>query len=374
MSMDDGDFDDVMSELADDLADAPVSEDVDGPDPEDDYVDEGPVTFDDDDDEEDYDDDEDDDDVEGDAEEEDEKPAPKKRAKKEKPEEKEEEEDGDDGDESLGTAEKPLSHKHLSENRMIELQLDGERVVVSEKELASGYLREQVFHRRMNDIHLRQKSADKQVEVANERIETIRRNTIDLLSNAEQLDEYMERNLPDVWEEAMRIGIDRIIRLEEAGPEARMRYMRERDNARFQARLDRERKARERLETAEKRKVAGEKAVAALKVPFATVMAELGNPTIPKEAQPNFWPTLARALDAAAHVKKGGLTRAEVEDVIRYQVSRVIARQPKGQAASAGAGPMAGSQPQSKGSPRARRGKRRGKSRKKSDDDWIFRA
>lgn len=124
----------------------------------------------------------------------------------------------------------------------------------------------------------------------------------------------------------------------------------------------------------ERRKVAGEKALSALKVPFASVMAEMGNPTIPKDAQPTFWPALARALDAAAHVKKGSLSREEMEEVIRFQVSRVIAKSVPKTGTSAGSGPMAGNS--EKGAPpktrRAR--KKRGKKRGDDDKDWIFRA
>lgn len=244
-----------------------------------------------------------------------------------------EEEDGEEGEEEDKAAAGPkdgdkdvLSVKDLSETQEVEISVDGELQRVPLRELANGYIREQVFHRRLNQLHEDKRQWEARVERASTDAKQVREATMQLLRNPEALDRYMEQQLPDVWQQAVRLAVQRAVDLESKTPQERLEYIRQRDRRLYEAQLQRERAERQRLQQTQQHQEDTKAAIEALRPHYRAVMAERGNPDMSSAEGQQWWSELIVALDVEAGVRGRALKPREIESTMRRLADQYLPR------------------------------------------------
>ncbi len=148
-----------------------------------------------------------------------------------------------------GSKEEPFTVKDLPKDKYIELKVDGERVTVSFDELASGYIREETFSRRINKTKALAEQAEEMVAKATGERQRVREELRALLHDPEQLyDFFLASDDREQVLEAVARKYAELRRLHRERPEERLRFQRQRD----QERLEYERRAWQQQVEAEK--------------------------------------------------------------------------------------------------------------------------
>ncbi len=135
----------------------------------------------------------------------------------------------DEVEHTRGSKDEPFSVKDLPADRYIELKVDGEKTVVSLKELANGYIREQTFGQRINRTKQLADEATAHLQKLNETREQLRSATREFLRDPEQLYEYFtqdEEREQVVMALAQRLAAQ--LRKFREDPQARVEYERQR--------------------------------------------------------------------------------------------------------------------------------------------------
>lgn len=148
--------------------------------------------------------------------------------------------EADDGahadDDTRGTEAEPFSVKDLPSDRFIELKVDGEKLVVPLSELASGYIREQTFSRRINQTKQLTERAMQMAQAAQQFPEKLRQQFKQWTSDPKEVLEFFldsdERE--GVLEQVARRYAEMRIQHREK-PELRLAWQRERDLRRLAA-------------------------------------------------------------------------------------------------------------------------------------------
>ncbi len=137
--------------------------------------------------------------------------------------------------ESRGSKDEPFKVKDLPADKFIELKVDGEKTVVSLKELANGYIREQTFGQRINKTKALADEATAHLQKLNETREQLRSATREFLQNPDDLYEYYtatEEREQVIMAVAQRLAAQ--LRKFREDPESRLEYQRQRDMRRIQ--------------------------------------------------------------------------------------------------------------------------------------------
>jgi hypothetical protein len=146
-------------------------------------------------------------------------------------------EDEDDGEEhdARGSKDEPFTVKDLPANKFIELKVDGEKTVVSFKELATGYIREQTFSQRINKTKELTDEATAHAQRFQEERQQLRTATREFLQDADQLYEYFTAD--EGREQVLTAVAQRLaaqLRTFRENPETRLQYQRQRDQKRLE--------------------------------------------------------------------------------------------------------------------------------------------
>ncbi len=139
-----------------------------------------------------------------------------------------------------GSKEEPFKVKDLPADKFIELKVDGEKVVVSLKELASGYIREQTFGQRITKTQQLAQEAQAHAQKFQEERHQLRSATREFLGDADQLFDYYtatEEREQVLTAVAQRLAAQ-LKRFREQ-PESRLEYQRQRDMRRIQEERER---------------------------------------------------------------------------------------------------------------------------------------
>lgn len=157
-------------------------------------------------------------------------------------EEQEEEGEGEAPDESAqeqdhdsrGSKEEPFTVKDLPEDRFIKVKVDGEEAVIPLSELASGYIREQTFTRRVNKTQLLANEAQQMVAKARETQERVRQELESFLYDPDEIfDFFMKSDAREKVLEAAARRYAELRRLHRERPEERLNFQRRRDEERL---------------------------------------------------------------------------------------------------------------------------------------------
>lgn len=200
-------------------------------------------------------------------------------------------EDDEPGDE-------PLSIKDLSEDITVRIKVDGEEVVVSQRELASGYIREKSFNRRVNELRDLRESAEGLIGKANAKVQNYENAAHSLFSNHEKLDEFMLAHHPEQYEK-LAFAYARRYAAEKAMPEhERTRLQLDRQAQRHQKQLTNERKRRQALESAKNAETETAQIRDAIERPWREAFAESGSPKLDAAATRRMNADAERIFDA----------------------------------------------------------------------------
>lgn len=139
-----------------------------------------------------------------------------------------------------GSKEEPFSVKDLPEDKFIELKVDGEKTVVSLKELANGYIREDTFNRRINRTKQLADEAQAHAKQLTETREQLRAATREFLHDPDQLLEYFtdsEEREQVIMQVAQRLAAQ--VRAHRENPQSRIEYERQRAERKIKAEKER---------------------------------------------------------------------------------------------------------------------------------------
>lgn len=146
------------------------------------------------------------------------------------------EDEGADEEEhdTRGSKEEPFSIKDLPKDKYIELKVDGEKVTVSFDELASGYIREQTFTRRVNKTKMLADEAAAMVAKARDTQTRVRQELRAFLHDPEQLYDFFLAS--DEREQVFYRAATKYAELRRAHrerPDERLAFQRRRDQERL---------------------------------------------------------------------------------------------------------------------------------------------
>lgn len=173
-------------------------------------------------------------DGEGESDEEQALPSPEDEEEEGEEEDPEGEAAEEEEHDTRGSKEDPFSVKDLPKDKFIELKVDGEKVTVSFDELASGYIREQTFTRRVNKTKMLADEAAAMVAKARDTQTRVRQELRAFLHDPEQLYDFFlasdERE--QVFEQAARKYAE-LRRAHRERPDERLAFQRRRDQERL---------------------------------------------------------------------------------------------------------------------------------------------
>jgi hypothetical protein len=137
---------------------------------------------------------------------------------------------------SRGSKEEPFTVKDLPKDKYIELKVDGEKVTVSFDEMASGYIREQTFTRRVNKTKMLADEAQSMVQKARDTQERVRSELRTFLSDPDEIYNFFlaSDDREQVFEAAARKYAE-LRRAHRERPDERLAFQRRRDQERLQA-------------------------------------------------------------------------------------------------------------------------------------------
>lgn len=241
-----------------------------------------------------------------------------------------------------GAEENPLGIGDLDEKTFVRIKSDGEDLVVSQRELANGYIREKSFNRRVNELRDETKRASELVEKSKAGSEKLRNDVHSLFANPERCFAYMSEHFPEQLEKVARTFATRFTEEEAMDPRQRERLLLDRQRKRDQKQLHAERTRRQELEANQARSSSRAAFQSAIEAPHREAFVEAGSPTLDKAGQAAFRQEANELFEAIERRTK----RLPERDEIRRIFSLLYARH----GASAAAEPPAATAP-----PRARR-------------------
>jgi flagellar biosynthesis GTPase FlhF len=264
-----------------------------------------------------------------------------------------------------GSQEAPLSVKELSEERFIEIKVGDEKVVVSEKELANGHIRQRDFSRRVNELRDQTKRTTEIAEKAEERVQAVKNSVHSLFSNPERTFSYMSEHFPDQLEKVARTYAEQHIAEQKLSPEERLKRVRERDAERHQKQLAAERRRREEVEAEQRARSAAADARALIEAPHRRAFAAAGSPVLSGEARAAFQTEAKRMLKLLEEEYGRTPPEEEIEKAFGFLYER------HGTPAEAET-PEAPPKPRRASGKRRRRTKKTQGLRESSDGTWDF--
>lgn len=148
-----------------------------------------------------------------------------------------EEETADESEhESRGSKDDPYTVKDLPKDKFIEVKVDGEKAVISFDELASGYIREQTFNKRVNKTKILADEAEAMISKARATQQQVRDELRAFLHDPDQLfDFYLASDDREKILEAAARKYAELRRLHRERPEERLAFQRQRDQERLNA-------------------------------------------------------------------------------------------------------------------------------------------
>lgn len=183
-----------------------------------------------------------------------------------------------------GSKEEPFTVKDLPADKFIEVKVDGEKTVVPLSELASGYIREQTFNKRINQTKALADQAEQQLSRAREFQSRLTTEFKTFVSDPDQIYDFFlatdERE--QVFEAAARKYAE-LRRHHRENPEQRLAFQRQRDQLRLQQEREHfEQQRRAEMETRQ-RQEAQQRAVAIFKPGWEAGLRKAGFPQPTKE-------------------------------------------------------------------------------------------
>ena len=206
-------------------------------------------------------------------------------------------------DDTRGTQADPFTVKDLPSDKYIEVKIDGQKEVVPLSELASGYIREQTFSRRLNESRALTERAQAMVQAAQAFPERLRAQFREWTQSPEQVLEFFldSHDRENVLEKVARKYAEMRIQHREQ-PEARLAFERARDQRRLQQ--ERERFEAEQRAVLEQRQQqeAQQRARAVWEPGWNEGLRRAGFPTVTPELQEEVMVRCRQRIDAGRPV------------------------------------------------------------------------
>ena len=216
-----------------------------------------------------------------------------------------------------GLKDAPYSITDLPEDRFIEIKVDGEREVVSLRELASGHIRRRAFNKFTNQATSAVEEARGYAEAAIRERQNVRQSLNTFLTDPKKMLDFMLENQPEVAEAFAR-GYAEVWDGWQKNPDAFRRHEWERQQRKLNAERQKIQQERDRHD----REMADNRAAAAelerLKPTMQRTMRELGFPKV----TPKFRETVNILCEAARRSNGGKLDAEDLRDAL-HQAHRL---------------------------------------------------
>lgn len=216
-----------------------------------------------------------------------------------------------------GQKDVPFKLTDLPEDRYIEIKIDGEKEVVSLRELASGHIRRRAFNKFTNTAQAAIEEARGYAERAVNERQSIRQSLQNFLSDPVKMLDFMLENQPEVAEQFAR-GYAQIWDSWQKNPDARRRFEWDRQQRKLQSerqKLEQERQQHDKTMSSNR---AAQAELERLKPVMQRAMRELGFPKI----TPKFRETVNILCEAARRTNGGKLDPEDLRDAL-HQAHRL---------------------------------------------------
>jgi hypothetical protein len=235
----------------------------------------------------------------------------------------------DDGDESeaedaapiatkLGSQAQPYTVKTLPDS-FVTLKIDGEEKTVPLREMTDGYMRQEAFHKRMNQVSALTEQAKEAASRFSEQSERFKSSFNALITDPEELFDFMDEHSPEVLDAVARKQLQRMMKWQN-DPQARMAHeyeKRQRALEKQRAKLEAERGEYQRTRQEEE---SHQKYMTAFKPGYDAGMKRAGYPVVTDE----FRETVKGLLTARRSQTGADPTSKDIEDAV-VRAARAVA-------------------------------------------------
>ncbi len=213
--------------------------------------------------------------------------------------------------EGKGQKDAPYAIADLPEDRFIEIKVDGEKEIVSLRELASGHIRRRAFNKFTNRATAAIEEARGYAETAVNERKAVRESLQNFLSDPVKMLDFMLENQPEIAEQFAR-GYAQIWDSWQKNPDARRRFEWERQQRKLQAERQKFEQERQEHDKRMSSNRAAQAELERLKHNVQRTMTELGFPKI----TPKFRETVNLMCEAARRANGGKLDAEDLRDAL----------------------------------------------------------
>lgn len=213
--------------------------------------------------------------------------------------------------EGKGQKETPYAIADLPEDRFIEIKVDGEKEIVSLRELASGHIRRRAFNKFTNRATAAIEEARGYAETAVNERRSVRESLQNFLSDPAKMLDFMLENQPEVAEQFAR-GYAQIWDSWQKNPDARRRFEWERQQRKLAADRAKFEQERQQHEKRQNDNAAARAELERLKPVMQRTMRELGFPKV----TPKFRETVNLMCEAARRANGGKLDPEDLREAL----------------------------------------------------------
>jgi hypothetical protein len=213
--------------------------------------------------------------------------------------------------EGKGQKDAPFAIADLPEDRFVEIKVDGEKEVVSLRELAAGHIRRRAFNKFTNRAQSAIEEARGYAETAVNERRSVRESLQNFLSDPAKMLDFMLDNQPEVAEQFAR-GYAAIWDSWQKNPDARRRFEWERQQRKLaveRKKFDEEREQHEKRMSSNR---AAQAELERLKPVMQRTMRELGFPKV----TPKFRETVNIMCEAARRTNGGKLDPEDLREAL----------------------------------------------------------
>lgn len=219
--------------------------------------------------------------------------------------------------EGKGQKDLPFAIADLPEDRFVEIKVDGEKEVVSLRELAAGHIRRRAFNKFTNRANAAIEEAKGYAETAINERRSVRESLQNFLTDPAKMLEFMLENQPEIAEQFAR-GYAQIWDSWQKNPDARRRFEWERQQRKLQAERQKFEQERQEHDKRMSSNRAAQAELERLKPVMQRTMKELGFPKI----TPKFRETVNILCEAARRANGGKLDAEDLRDAL-HQANRL---------------------------------------------------
>lgn len=134
-----------------------------------------------------------------------------------------------------GSREKPIKHNDLPDDQFVEISIDGQKEVLSVKDLARGHMRQRAFTKRLEETKEATRRATEAVRKAEEYKVSTRNQINALFGDPDRLRGFMLDHFPEVLEKVSEADVIERLRVEQMDPRQQSEYWLKRNSRKAEA-------------------------------------------------------------------------------------------------------------------------------------------